>query len=93
MILITKSDDFRLKSDWENYAYDEGWIPDVFDIVMESLRLAITQKESLLDACKSGEELLALICEVICIGNPPPQGVERIANMRAAIAKAEGRDK
>lgn len=46
--------------------------------------------EKLLEALKAGEEILAIICEVICPDNPPPHGLERLALMRAAIASAGG---
>lgn len=51
----------------------------------------IAAAPELLDALREGEELLAMICTVICAENPPPYGLERLEKMRHAIARAEGR--
>lgn len=46
----------------------------------------------LLAACEKSVELLSAICEVICVGNPPPHSVETLSTSRAAIAKAKGEE-
>lgn len=51
-------------------------------------RLTAVNKE-LISALKDGEELLRIICEVLCPNNPPPHGIERLNKMRAALSKSE----
>ena len=39
------------------------------------------------EALKGVTELLAIICEVICLDNPPPTGNENLAKARAVLSK------
>ena len=46
--------------------------------------------KELLEACRATETHYAMLCEVICVDSPPPGGMPILAQLRAAIAKAEG---
>ena len=69
--------------DWTNDLGFDDWIKygDMF---------AKEQSKELLEACKKVEKHYTMICEVICIDNPPPEGVPILKLLRQAIAKAEG---
>ena len=55
----------------------------------KKIALAINCHDDLLAACKAAEIHYAMICEVICLDNPPPGGIAILNKLRAVIAKAE----
>ena len=69
------------------YLHGESCVCIARDCTEHDARL-LAAAPDLLQAGVDAEELLRLICEVVCLGNPPPQSIERIAALRAAIRKA-----
>lgn len=66
---------------------DTYTIEDIGPLLKKIDHLNVVNKE-LVEALKDGEELLSVICEVICFNNPPPHGIERLNKMRDALSKA-----
>jgi hypothetical protein len=66
------------------YAHD--FVPG--DLMDHALRLEEENAE-LLEALKEAEQYLSMICEVICVSNPPPDGIPLLNRLRTIIAKGE----
>lgn len=64
-----------------------------FDDLRKNQDAFDNQKERIAEltaALERGIELMSAICEALCPGNPPPHGVEILAQMRAAVDRAKG---